>query len=136
MEICKKSNMKIHPSFKVIFSCNWFISSSRCGTRLFLAFATIYLLARAHNMLAIILLGPQFKSIKVLHEFVGNDVVTKGNMKKYDQNIILPLLLQVYSHVSLVNAPIEHVANLDYFFCQPSVWDCVVSKWDIENLQH
>jgi hypothetical protein len=64
-------------------------------------------------MLVIILLGPRFKSIKVLHEFVGNDVVTKGTMKKYDQNIILPLLLHVYSHLSLVNAPIKHVANLD-----------------------
>ncbi len=64
-------------------------------------------------MLVIIVLGPQFKIIKVLREFVGNDVVAKGTMKKYDQNIILPLLLQVYSHLNLVNAPIEHVANLD-----------------------
>jgi len=48
-----------------------------------------------------------------LREFVGNDVVAKRTMKKYDQNIILPLLLQVYSHLDFVNAPIEHVANLD-----------------------
>jgi hypothetical protein len=110
MEICKKSNMKIHLSFKVIFSWNWFISSSGCGTRLFLAFAT-----RAHNMLVIIMLGPRFKSIKVLCEFVRNDVVAKGTMKKYDQNIILPLLLQVYSHLNLVSAPIKHITNLDEY---------------------
>jgi hypothetical protein len=28
-------------------------------------------------MIVIIMLGPQFKSIKVLHEFVGNDVSQK-----------------------------------------------------------
>jgi hypothetical protein len=59
------------------------------------------------------MLGLWLKSIKVLREFVGNDVVATWTMKKYDQNIILPLLLQVYSHLNFVNAPIEHIANLD-----------------------
>jgi hypothetical protein len=104
--------MKIHLSFKVIFNWNWFISSSGCGTRLFFAFYTIYILAKTRNML-VIMLGPRFKSIKVLHEFVRNDVVPKGIMKKYDPKIIPTLLLQVYFHLNLVNAPIKHIANLD-----------------------
>ncbi len=64
-------------------------------------------------MLAIIL-DPWFKNLKVVHEFVGNDTMPQGIMKENDQNIILPLLLQVYSHFNIMNAPIlEHVTNLD-----------------------
>jgi hypothetical protein len=49
-----------------------------------------------------------------VHEFVGNDTMPQGIMKENDQNIILPLLLQVYSHFNIMNAPIlEHVTNLD-----------------------
>jgi len=52
--------------------------------------------------------------MKVVHEFVGNDAMPQGIMKENDQNIILPLLLQVYSHFNIMNAPIlEHVTNLD-----------------------
>jgi hypothetical protein len=52
--------------------------------------------------------------MKVVHEFMGSDAMLQGNMKETNQNIILPLLLQVYSHFNIMNAPIlEHVTNLD-----------------------
>lgn len=64
-------------------------------------------------MLAIIL-DLWFKNMKVVHEFVGNDAMPQGIMKENDQSIILPLLLQVYSHFNIMSAPIlEHVTNLD-----------------------
>jgi hypothetical protein len=44
--------------------------------------------------------------MKVVHEFVGNDAMPQGTMKENDQNIILPLLLHVYSHFNIMNAPI------------------------------
>jgi hypothetical protein len=48
------------------------------------------------------------------HSFKEPDAMLRGIMKKNDQNIILPLLLQVYSHFNIMNAPIlEHVTNLD-----------------------
>jgi hypothetical protein len=61
-----------------------------------------------------IILDLQFKNLKVVHEFVGNDAMLQGIMKENDQNIILPLLLKVYSHFNIMNAPIlKHVTNLD-----------------------
>ncbi len=62
----------------------------------------------------VIILNPRFKNMKVVHEFVGNDAMPQGIMKENDQNIILLLLLQVYSHFNIMSAPIlEHVTNLD-----------------------
>ncbi len=53
-----------------------------------------------------IILDLRFKNMKVVHEFVGNDAMPQGIMKENDQNIILPLLLQMYSHFNIMNAPI------------------------------
>jgi len=42
----------------------------------FLAFIIFFLPIKVINMLTI-MLDPQFKSIKVVHEFVGNDAIPK-----------------------------------------------------------
>jgi hypothetical protein len=97
----------------VIFSCNWFISSSRCGTRLFFAFAIILPSCKSSQHDSNYHVRPSIQKHKSFAWVCWEWCIAKGTMKKYDQNIILPLLLWAYYHLNLVNAPIEHVANLD-----------------------
>jgi deoxyadenosine/deoxycytidine kinase len=52
-------------------------------------------------MLAI-MLDLQFKSMKIVCEFVDNDAMVQGIMKEYDQKNGLPMLLQMYFHLNLV----------------------------------
>ncbi len=57
----------------------------------FLAFASAYNQANAHNMLAI-MLDPYLKNMKVIWNFVGNAHAIQ-NLIDYDINIMHPLLL-------------------------------------------
>jgi hypothetical protein len=67
----------------------------------FLTFVIFHIPSKGHNMLAI-MLDLQFKSMKIVCEFVDNDAMVQGIMKKYDQKIVLPMFLQVYFHLNLV----------------------------------
>jgi hypothetical protein len=40
--------------------------------------------------------------MKIVCEFVDNDAMVQGIIKKYDQKIVLPMFLQVYFHLNLV----------------------------------
>ncbi len=52
-------------------------------------------------MLAI-MLDLQFKSMKIVCEFVDNDAMVQGILKEYNQEIVLPMLVQMYFHLNLV----------------------------------
>ncbi len=62
------------------------------------------------------MLDLQFKSIKVVNEFVGNDAMTQGIMKEYDQKIVLPMFLHVYFHLNHVSASISLENHLMIFW--------------------
>ncbi len=80
----------------------------------FLAFIISFFPIKVHNMLAV-MLDLQFKIIKVVNEFVGNDAMTQGIMKEYDQKIVLPMFLHVYFHLNHVSASISLENHLMIF---------------------
>jgi hypothetical protein len=66
-----------------------------------------------------IMLHLQFKSIKIVHEFVGNDAMTQGIMNEYDQKIVSPMFLHVYFHLNHVSASISLENHLMIFLVSP-----------------
>jgi hypothetical protein len=89
----------------------------------FLAFIISFFPIKVHNML-VVMLDLQFKSIKVVNEFVGNDAMTQGIMKEYDQNIVLTMFLHVYFHLNHVSASISLENHLMIFSLAHFLWTC------------
>ncbi len=84
----------------------------------FLTFVIFHIPSKGHNMLAI-MLDLQFKSMNIVCEFVDNDAMVQGIMKGYNQEIVLPMLLQMYFHLNLVRLRwnfdlVKHVHNDEY----------------------
>ncbi len=69
------------------------------------------------------MLDIQFKSIKVVNEFVGGDAMTQGIMKEYDQKIVLPMFLHVYFHLNHVSASISLENHLMIFLVSTFLMD-------------
>ncbi len=84
----------------------------------FLAFSESYIVAKAHNMLAI-MLDPCFKNMKIMWDFVGDSLALQV-VAKYDAKIVYPLLVQTYLHLNLVKVVVKLVIveDDDNFFRQ------------------
>jgi len=84
----------------------------------FLAFSQSYIIAKAHNMLAI-MLDPRFKNMKIIWDFVGDSLALQV-VAEYDVKIVYPLLVQAYFHLDLVKVVVESIVveDDDNFFGQ------------------
>ncbi len=78
---------------------------------LFLAFFESYIIAKAHNMLAI-MFDPHFKNMKVIWDFVGDSLALQV-MLEYDAKIMYPLLVQTYFHLNPVKAVVKLIVVED-----------------------
>jgi hypothetical protein len=84
---------------------------------LFLAFYESCIIAKAHNMLAI-MFDPCFKNMKIIWDFVG-DSLTLQVVAEYDVKIVYPLLVQTYLHLNPMKAIMKPVVvENDNFFGQ------------------
>jgi hypothetical protein len=66
----------------------------------FLALSKSYIIANAHNMLAI-MLDPRIKNMEVIWDFVGDSLALQV-VAKYDAKIVYPLFVHAYFHLALV----------------------------------
>jgi hypothetical protein len=60
----------------------------------FLAFASTYIIVKAHNMF-VLMLDPQFKSLDILKSFVGKAKVVHM-VVEYDTKSLMPLIMATF----------------------------------------
>jgi hypothetical protein len=96
-------------------------------------FTIFYLITKAHNMVAI-MLDPWLKNIKVVHEFVENNVVAFSIMRKYNQKIVLPMFLHMYFYLNHKSASIGYENHqYEYDFFGQHVYDKHVISYTLKN---
>jgi hypothetical protein len=69
-----------------------------------IGFFFAYILAKAHNML-VIMLEPHFKNMKIICDFMGDTLVVQI-VAKYDIDILCVFLVQVFFYLNLIETSI------------------------------